>query len=252
MDLSYWQLVSGDDINVPGIGTIVPPHLSDLRIKSGVGYDKYLQYINTFVLDIREQAIDIPEMRELCSKMDYILKRDFTTYDFYLINEVLTTRLIEAVSFFIKEEVQLRPEDGVLIVLNGEKVVGAISHENYKTLSGVICKVCYLDVEHEEVPKNKSKHFLDIWFKRREGRKAMRKSGDKDLSIENIVSAIVARHHSYNFSNIWDLTIFQLYDIFKHMHTNEITDRLRMRWAMGLSKDDWENDKLWYAPNNKS
>lgn len=249
MGLSYWQLISGDDIPIEGIGTVVPPHLRDLRNSTGIGYQKYLEYISVFVFNIREQALDNPEIQERCVNMDAALKRDFTTFDFYIINDVLTAQLETALSFFIKEKIVFAEETEEFLVYNksGEQV-GSISYRNYTQLSEIICEVCNISIEREEVPKNKSDFYMALWMKRRAGRKAMRKTADKNFTIENIVSALSARHPSLNILNIWDLTVCQLYDQFQHISTNEVSDRLRLRWA-AWGKDDFEHDKLWYLPN---
>lgn len=251
MGVSRWQLISGDDIAIPNIGTIVQPRLRDLKIGTGIGFQTYQTYTGMLAWDIREQAIDDVGARDVCQKMGVVLGRDFTTFDFYIGNEDSRAQLQKALSFFIKEKIEFYPKYMVFLVLDGETPVGEISWKNFRQLADTICEVAHMQIEREELPKNKSESYMKRWFKRRNGRKVARKKLDKDLSLENIVSAVTSRHNSYNYLNVWDLTVYQIYDTFEHMHINEVTDRTRLRWA-AWGKDDWENDKLWYQPINNS
>jgi hypothetical protein len=251
MGMTRWQLISGEDISIQGIGTIVQPRLKDLRSETGIGFSTFFTYLFIFARNIREEALDNPDAKQLCDEMDAILKRDFTTFDFYTGNKTVLLHITKALSFFIKESIEYREDMNSFCVFSPDKQepIGFISHENYQVVADAICEVCNIKVEHEELPKNKSKTLMDIWMKLRKGRKSMKKSADKNLSLENLVSKITARHPSYNYLNIWDLTIFQVYDTFQNMAMNEVFERDRLRWA-AWGKDEYKNDNMWYAAHN--
>jgi len=251
MGITHWQLVTGEDVFLDGIGTIVQPRLRDLRSDTGVGFSTFFNYLSCFIRNIREEAIDNPDAKHLCDEMDAILEREFTTFDFYTGNKVVLSHITEALSFFIKEPIEYKTEINAFCVLCPDKQepIGFITHENYQVLADTICEICNIKLEHEEMPKGKSKLLMDIWLKLRKGRKSMKKSADKNFRLDNLVSKITARHSSYNYLNIWDLTVFQVYDTFQNMALNEVFERDRLRWA-AWGKDEYKNDNMWYAAHN--
>lgn len=79
------------------------------------------------------------------------------------------------------------------------------------------------------------------------GRAASQKqkaADERALSLSSIISAVAARHHSLNILNIWDLTVYQLYDQFAQLNKSLQVDVSSMRWAAwGQEPFDFS---LWY------
>lgn len=70
----------------------------------------------------------------------------------------------------------------------------------------------------------KNKTAAKIIEKLNKRKKAKEKSAKPDpkLELPNIISAISACHSSINILNIWDLTVYQVYDLFARMQQNTI------------------------------
>lgn len=54
--------------------------------------------------------------------------------------------------------------------------------------------------------------------------KAKQTAPDKNMELGNIISAVANKSHSLHIMNIWDLTIFQLWDCFSRLSNNSIYD----------------------------
>jgi hypothetical protein len=48
------------------------------------------------------------------------------------------------------------------------------------------------------------------------------KEFDPNYALPNIISAVAARHPSINYSNIWELTVYQLLDSFERLRAGAI------------------------------
>ena len=54
--------------------------------------------------------------------------------------------------------------------------------------------------------------------------KAKNTKVDKNMELGNIVSAVANKSHSLNIANIWNLTVYQVWDCFARLSTNNIFD----------------------------
>ena len=72
-------------------------------------------------------------------------------------------------------------------------------------------------------------------------REEMRKKPQKvdpSFSLWNIIGAVTSRHPSLNLTNIWQMTVYQLYDQFARVRDQVAFDVYSTRWAV------WGKDKL--------
>ena len=60
---------------------------------------------------------------------------------------------------------------------------------------------------------------------------------NKDLALGNIISVVANKHPSINILNIWELTIYQLWDTFNRLSNNNIYD------ISALSVAVWGDEK---------
>ncbi len=70
-----------------------------------------------------------------------------------------------------------------------------------------------------------------------------------DINLANIISALSIQHNSYNMTNIWSLTVYQLYDQFFRLNIKTQVDINSMRWAAyGTEAFDYN---LWFKSIKK-
>lgn len=72
------------------------------------------------------------------------------------------------------------------------------------------------------------------------------KKADKDLTIPNIISSVSNKHPSYNHTNIWDITIFQLLDSFNKLRLNTIYDIQALRVSVWGDEKKTFDSTLWH------
>ena len=69
---------------------------------------------------------------------------------------------------------------------------------------------------------------------------------DKKVELSNVISALSAYHNNLNMVNIWDLTVFQLYDQFKRLQNNSIFNMNSMSVSVWGDKDNKFDATRWY------
>lgn len=192
-------------------------------------------------------------------------KLNISVYDL-LTQDAQTALLLQnALNFFIKEDVEYSPEykafavKGNVMVKEQDKMVekyatiGAISKENYQDVVDVICQRNNIKTKDVIDPsKVKSKKALSILEKIKKGREKMAKANkaDKNMELGNIISAVANRSPSLNITNIWDLTVFQLWDSFARLTNNNIYDINAASVSAWGDKDKQFDFNGWYKKLN--
>lgn len=82
---------------------------------------------------------------------------------------------------------------------------------------------------------------LEVQKNNRSGNKT-----DKNMDLPNIISAVSARHPSLNIYNIWDITVYQLYDQFKRLQVNSFYDIQSMTVAAWGDEKKQFDASQWY------
>ena len=96
--------------------------------------------------------------------------------------------------------------------------------------------------------KIKSKKALEIMKKLQKGRNEKTKQTklDKNMELGNIISSVANRSKTLNILNIWELTIFQLYDCFSRLSNNNIYDIQSISVAVWGDKDNHFDATSWF------
>ena len=81
--------------------------------------------------------------------------------------------------------------------------------------------------------------------------KAKQTAPDKNMELGNIISAVANKSHSLHIMNIWDLTIFQLWDCFSRLSNNSIYDIQSMSVAAWGDKDNHFDPTAWFQTINR-
>lgn len=236
MKLSYFDLISPCPIHVSGVGDIFSP---TLRRIAQIGAETYNFYLSLLLAD------------------EKTLFSDDAMIDF----------LKNALTFFFKEEIFYYSDERCFIVTNnaasvitdiealsgGRKlsdtdIVGVITGDNFSQICDLILQLNNIKRRDEDISKVKNKKALDILKKIQKGRaeRQKNKKADKNMEIANIISAVANRHPSLNMINIWDLTIYQLWDAFARLSNNSIYDIQSMSVAAWGNKDNHFDAAAWF------
>ena len=237
MKIDDLTLIGGCDIVMDDGVVIQQPTLGMIR-DPRVGQARYGAYVNILALTLddlsQNSAVVFPENTSL--------------YVVLLAIPELRGMLTEALSFFLGGVV-FRSDTFDFETTNGS----IVNQDNFDDVRSVILRVCCVSTQSAIKPKFRSKKAQEIYEKIARGReqleKAKHREGKAEFALANLISAVSAKSPTYNLTNIWDLTVYQLYDQFGRLNVNNQIDIIGLRWA-AWGKDDFDFT-TWYTPQNR-
>lgn len=218
--LDYFDCISPLPLTLVQIGSIKSPTLMNI---AEISYSTYSQYI----AHIRMTPEDYFEV--YCKDEDIDTEKIFnmTKFDLLLIDDRFRKIITSAINFFFVEDFEFYPEYDAFIFEqkneHGEVVnIKAITRQNYSDVLDVVLQRVHItpdENEIDDIKKIKNKRGLKIYKKVLIGRKKLNKEKSKNVNITlaNIIAAVASKSESLNWTSIWDITIFQLFDLFERM-----------------------------------
>lgn len=236
-----WLIGGSPIVCAPGV-MVRQPTLGDIR-KSDVGFHKYITYVNTFALKLSDMV-----QEEALSKMQQELGDALSVYFLFSFDPALRAAMLEALRFFLVGDVQF---DETMFCFSVDGI--PIGDDMYDTIRRCIL-ICSGAKDIEAVaPKFKNEKARKMYEKIQKGRAEMAAAkaagGNNDTTLPNLISALCAKHPSINLCNVWDLTVWQLYDQFGRVCVNSQIDIVGLRWA-AWGKDEFDFS-TWYKNNSK-
>lgn len=216
--LNYGDLLSPFAINTSA-GAVKKPTLRDIY---KLGYEQFALY--EFFLKMTPELF-FAEIAEGKLKKEYANlpdeeKQELTTYSLVVIYDSLQKIYSEIFEFFFKDKICYNKNLNAFCAYNTKitksgEISGSISSENFNEIIHIMQQICCIDepTNHEK-PKFKNKIAEKLFAKMKKAAKEQKKNPNANNSLENIISAVASVHPSINLVNIWDLTLFQLFDTF--------------------------------------
>lgn len=219
LKIQYEDLLSGDPISVKGVGHIRSPKLKEMSPSSGIGWDGYSIYIYFLKAGCEQLKKDI-------LKNDAI---DGSIYEIVTQNCDLRTLYEKAFSFFMLETVAYEETNNVFVSIasvpdeesdDGVKniPIGLISESNFDDVRAMILTMNYITLSQTDVKTTHSSEASKAaWDEVQNYLNKQVESTPKDdgpMTLGNMMSKLCAIHPSINYTNIFDLTVFQFYDTF--------------------------------------
>lgn len=227
-ELDYLTLLSNEPIYLKGIGHVYNPKLKDI-IK--LGYSNYNLYINMLCFT-KEKFIESYKLNDI--------PEEVKLFDLFFNIDELRSVFYNIFSFFICEKVEINMQYGFLIKNKQDKLIGAITRDNYDDLRLTILQTQYIKTDEIKPVTKISKHAQELMRMRDEGRKkkSQASNNDSNLSLANVVSTISTYGSGINLTNIWDYTVFQLYDQFFRLGYKRQMEIVSMNYACWGGKFD--------------
>lgn len=239
------------------VGMLRKPKLRDIadpKSKPAMSFTKFMFYEFLISMTPKEffTKAEVEKGQEFWDSLPEEEKRGLTVYDLIQLNPTLMQNFLEVFNFFFEETVLF--VEGVFVLVNPDKdysidtpqredIVGVIDSHNFSEILYAIQQVCCIaQEEEEETPKFKNKIAEQMYYRMKEAEKEQKKKADKDMTLPNIISKVSAKHNSLNFTNIWDLTIFQLLDNFASMREGAMYEIEWTRVAV------WGDEKRTFDP----
>ena len=244
--INHFYLASPFKKYFDGIGYLHSPTLREIF---DIGIEVYDSFINFLAINVERylELID-PEAKEEYLKLSEEDKKKFTLFNLIIMNNEMRDMYKDIFSFFLSADVAFnRPRAAFLIYDDDEKIIGIINSNNFEIARDYILQYNFLDLGEKEI-KCKNKKAREILEKIKNAKLKIQKNGkrDKSLEISNIIFKLSSRHNSINSTNIWDMTVYQLYAEFYeqiHRYQNDI-------YAMNYATYGGDFDITeWYKPN---
>ena len=254
MLLDYGTLLSPSPIRL-SIGTIRKPKLieiSELTFKEFANYEVFLKltpelYYTKINTEGAEYWENLPDDK----------KEEMNIYQILLERDDVKNAYLEILNFFFEEYIIF--EEGVFFVLrekvslselSPEHIRGIINEGTFMQVLEILQQICCIYDAEENIDDMKFKNnaarriFEKIAKAKKEKNK--RSKNDKNMELPNIISSVSTMHPSINLVNIWELTIYQLYDKFKKLQINEFYRIDRTRVSVWGDEKKTFDSSLWY------
>lgn len=240
------RLLSGSSLNVGNL-EIEPYTLSEIHEYGYKSYIQNLQWLSITIDDFIDSTVDLKK-KEVLEKskdelrtFDFYMKlggsefRDmllivlamlFKTKDIKILNDKLIGIDFEKIGVYVKGENGLDLDQNRLDSLN-EKELKLVHRDNFDDIVKVIKYQNYLmkpaiQVVDANPANDEAKELMEHMQRMREKveqKKNAQKNqeGDVDIDIADIISAVSSKSNSISKLNIWQLTLYQLYDEYSRL-----------------------------------
>lgn len=254
--LSYFDLLTPDPVYVSGIGKIKPIKLKEL---SEVSYQTYQMYISLLFFDIKQyfdsqdQSSAFVEQRDFYYSLSEEDKTKYTVFDFFITNPSYNLFIQKCLAFFISGDVSFHQKSLSYLVQENETIVGTISRDNWSDVCDLILQRQYRSKsnELEDASKAKNKRALKILNKLKKGAQTAKGNDEnRDYEIPNLISALASKSYNLNISNIWEITVFQLYDQFQRQQLNSVYDIQSTSASVWGTKENKFDINQWFKSLN--
>lgn len=218
MKFTYEDLISGDSIFVDGIGHFHSPFLWQLKPTKGIGVWTYNLYLNVLSWD-KSSVLKFIQGIRLTSIKTLQESDKLNVFDCLILVEQVREMLLSAIKFFMDEDIVWDANTFRFETHSKEEgtTIGYIDRNNFEEVRDMILQVNYIGIGEQAKPtkftSNKAKELWELAQKHLKESTA-KSPRDRRMELGNIISKLAAVHSGYTLLNIYDLTIFQLYDQF--------------------------------------
>ena len=245
MKLSYFEKISPTPFYMKEVGMIRKHTLKEISL---ITYEVYQIFLSIFLIT----PYSFYESKKMLS--DYLdLSLDerscLSIFDLLLSDHNYRDLMLEAIDFFFIETPNYNEKNKTIVLQDDQNhISGFISSENWESICDAVSQLNNVEKEMDS-SMIKSKKALKILEKIQKGRKRNAKSNapNPDLDIGNVVS-VLASYTSLNYITIWDITVYQLWDMFERFRISEIYGVKKINTSVWGDKknqfDIWQRTKL--------
>lgn len=235
------KLLSGQTMYV-GELPVKPFTLAEI---SEIGYSVFQGNVNIVLLTLDDMINSIEDF-EISANLK-ANKHQYKVFDMYVTSPEMTDILLESLKMIFRtDEVYLeRSDSGELRISVDDKFV--IDRDNFDEISKVVEVQNNPSFSGEDDDYNPANEVArSIAEKIRKGKEKVKQSkamesGGEGINIADMISAVSAMSNSINKLNVWELTIYQLYDEFARL--NKIDNyKLQIQasmWASDMEIEHW-------------
>lgn len=230
--LNALDLLSPEPYPIARVGHVIAP---TLRQVAALGYETYNAYLSLLSLRggqlFAASGLPGPDGAAV----------------FYTLaaSEELRALLCAAFSFFLLEEAVFSESHSAFLCMADGQPVGIISEANYEDVCDCILQRNHVDRAQpggKQFRNDKAREIYEKLQRAKENSPRQAKEKQADTSLPNLISALCVQHNSINLCNVWDLTVYQLYDQFlRQSYLNQVNIHAMnyAGWGGEFDPNDW-------------
>lgn len=212
------QVLAGENLSVNTL-EIRPKNLREI-IKYGYSkYSKHLGIISLNVADLTKGVDDVEQFEMGATVFDIILASGDSN---------LILQFVSALAYFLDEESFIFDDELGLVFGEVKQTkeetlekCKVINHLNYNEVADIIRYQNCVKMPKADSYNPADEKARQIIEKLKKGKetveKVKAKDGSDNIDFQSVVSSVSTKSNSINKLNVWDLTIYQLYDEFKRL-----------------------------------
>ena len=235
MLFEYFDMLSGAPIHIHGIGHVRSPKLKEITPAGGMGQRTYSLYLSFLSWD-KENLLKYVQLMRFRAN-DRLRQDVFNVFDVVTLLKQTRELCREVLSFFMLEGAEWDEKNRrfIMVAIDGDvkNQVGEINRDNFEDVRKAILQMNFIGLDQDEEPvKFANNTAKELWERVQKHKKEFSSSTPKDkpeYHLGNIVSKLCAAHQSYNLLNVYDLTVFQLYDSFfqlGHLRSSDLNEQI--------------------------
>lgn len=255
-ELSKTKLLANIPELVPNIGTLICPTIKQLQDD-----EKMFNYI---VLS-KVTTCNLDELKSFFLKMGFDeiegleYPEDFKKFDFLTMTSLsIRAIFLSALSLVYKEQLIFSDtKKTIMVYQNDEKeeiLVGSLDRDNYEDVEVLLRQLLYIsDFENKTNQKKQTlspqAQSVANMFEEMESKIKVADVYDSDYELDNIISKMCVAGIGYTLFNIYDLTVYQLYDQFMSYTQKKVWEIEKS--VFSFNGGDSFNVVGWLKNNNK-
>lgn len=239
--LDYLTLLCNEPVFLQNVGHIKPPKIIDVKHLGFNNYNMFISILN-FTKDKFVEVFNIAD-----NKKEY--------FDLIFDNQYFREMFKDIFSFFMCEKIKVDTNYHCYVVYTDnpkfksendkEIIVGVINKDTFEIVKDLILQFNYCKIDDLEQAKPAGKHTAELLAKREKYKKKFANSNgesDSDISLPNIVSKVSAYSCGINLLNVWDYTVFQIFDQFFVLNSKQYLDMANLShsvWGGEYKVPEW-------------
>lgn len=263
MKLDYFTLLSPEPIRL-SVGSIKSPTLREIGRISFKRFGIYQIYLKLTPKDYYHElnSEKLPYWESLSDEQ----RDSITMWELITLEPDVVPGYLEMLNFFFVERVIFR--EGVFMVvdtddyktpddeldINNNNLRGMLHHNFFLEVLDIIQQICCLksgkkavDINSLNFKTGKARRLYERMLKAKEEQSRIEaKKNAKDFAIPNVISSVAAKSNNLNIINIWDATLFQLFDQFNKLRSSDVHYINEVRVSVWGDEKKQFDPALWY------
>lgn len=274
MKLDYVSLLSPIPFYIHNVGSVKSPTILEI---SRITYPVYQSYLSNLLLDIdsyyeeinrddsiylnqftQEEKNTILNVKEEYFSLEEKCQNDISFFNVMIFDKNLVDKITCVLNFFFEDEVVYDNDNKIFLLFDGtldtngkKNTTGIIFEKNYDFVIDIILQRANVSRKENKKPKVKNKTAQKLLEKIEKGNKKVKTKEDKKMELGNLISSLSAHSKTLNIINIWDLTIFQLYDQFTRVRYDDSYTMNSTSVSVWGDKENKFDDTIWFSLINK-